>query len=166
MKLTPSLEDYLKSIYILSLSKREVRVSDIASYMGVRLPSVSEALKKLKDKGLVIYDKYSSICLTNKGYEVARNLVKRHQLILYFFQNILGLPPDIASKEACIIEHFISDETVRRLGVFIESFMKYCMSKNLIERLLNANNNGVSEGNEDNNGRNNCRSKGIILWKH
>lgn len=82
----------MKSIYILSVSKREVRVSDIASYMGVRLPSVSEALKKLKDRGLVIYDKYNSVCLTNKGYEVVRNLVKRHQLILYFFQNVLGLP--------------------------------------------------------------------------
>lgn len=166
MRLTPSLEDYLKSIYILLLSKREVRVSDIASYMGVRLPSVSEALKRLKDRGLVVYDKYSSIYLTSKGLEVARNIVKKHQLILYFLQNILGLPPDIASKEACIIEHFISDETIRRLGVLIESLIKYRVGKDLIERLMSTNNNGMANGNKDSDGRNNHGSDDIILWKH
>ncbi len=165
LKLTPSLEDYLKSIYILSITKREVRVSDIANYMNVRLPSVSEALKKLKDKGLIVYDRYSSISLTSKGYEIARNIVKRHQLILYFLQNILGLPPDIASKEACIMEHFISDETIRRLSIFIETFTKYCTSKILAQKLTQ---NGTSLSN--NNGGENCNDPknddDVILWKH
>lgn len=164
MKLTPSLEDYLKSIYILSITKREVRVSDIANYMHVRLPSVSEALKRLKDKGLIVYDRYSSISLTSKGYEIARNIVKRHQIILYFLQNILGLPPDIASKEACILEHFISNETIRRLGVFIEIFTKCCVSRILMQKLAQ---NGVSLSNISNNGGENCNDpKSVILWKY
>lgn len=163
MKLTPSLEDYLKSIYILSITKREVRVSDIANYMRVRLPSVSEALKRLKDKGLVVYDRYSSISLTSKGYEIARNIVRRHQIILYFLQNILGLPPDIANKEACVLEHFISDETIRRLSIFIEAFTKYCASKILMQKLTQ---NSVSLNNSNNGGENYNDPKSVILWKY
>lgn len=163
MKLTPSLEDYLKSIYILSITKREVRVSDIANYMQVRLPSVSEALKKLRDKGLVIYDRYSSISLTNKGYEIAKNIVKRHQLILYFLQNILGLPPNIANKEACIIEHFVSDETIRRLGVFIEIFNKYCASRIAVQKLTR---NNTLFSNDGEGNCSNSKSDDVILWKY
>jgi len=132
--------------------------------MHVRLPSVSEALKRLKDKGLIVYDRYSSISLTSKGYEIARNIVKRHQIILYFLQNILGLPPDIASKEACILEHFISNETIRRLGVFIEIFTKCCVSRILMQKLAQ---NGVSLSNISNNGGENCNDpKSVILWKY
>ena len=161
MKLTPSLEDYLKTIYILSMSKKEVRVSDIASFMNVRLPSVSEAIKRLKDKGLVSYTRYSSVSLTSKGYEIAKNLLRRHQLLVFFLHNILGLPAELANREACLIEHFISDETLNKLSVFIEVFVKYCINKYL--SILN----GSKKSSNNSNGCNGCRSSDdvVVLWK-
>ncbi len=160
MKLTPSLEDYLKTIYILLMSKREVRVSDIASFMNVRLPSVTEAIKRLRDKGLVSYTRYSSVNLTSKGYEIAKNLLRRHQLLVYFLHNILGLPPELANREACLIEHFISDETLNRLSAFIEVFMRYCINKYL--SILNG-----SKKSSNNNGCDECKSSDdvVVLWK-
>ena len=126
MKLTSSLEDYLKTIYILSVSKREVRPSDIAELMNVRLPSVSEALKRLKTMGLIQRERYGSIVLTRRGYELAISLLRRHQIIARFLQDFLGLPPEHAHREACIIEHSISEETLTRLQLLVEVLIRYC----------------------------------------
>ena len=155
MKLTPSLEDYLKTIYILSVSKREVRPSDIAELMNVRLPSVSEALKRLRSMGLIQRERYGSITLTPRGYELAIALLKRHQIIARFLQEFLGLPPEHAHREACIIEHSISDETLARLQLLIEVLIRYCRIH--IKELLNNGNNGfrhINSYNDSNNGRN------------
>ncbi len=143
------------------MSKKEVRVSDIASFMNVRLPSVSEAIKRLKDKGLVNYSRYSNVSLTSKGYEIAKNLLRRHQLLVFFLHNILGLPAELANREACLIEHFISDETLNKLSVFIEVFMKYCINKYL--SILN----GSKKSSNNSNGCNGCRSSDdvVVLWK-
>jgi len=150
LKLTPSLEDYLKTIYILSVSKREVRPSDIAELMNVRLPSVSEALKKLKTMGLIQRERYGNIILTPQGYELAISLLRRHQIIARFLQDFLGLSPEHAHREACIIEHSISEETLARLQLLVEILIRYC--GNHIRNLFN--NGSEKVYNHFNNGQN------------
>ena len=151
LKLTPSLEDYLKAIYILSVSKREVRPSDIAELMSVRLPSVSEAIKRLMRMGLIQKERYGNIILTRQGYELALNLLRRHQIIARFLQEFLGLSPEDAHREACIIEHSISEETLTRLNLFVEVFLRYCRS--CMDILLNNGGNKCT-GYNVNNGKN------------
>ena len=151
MKLTPSLEDYLKAIYILSVSKREVRPSDIAELMDVRLPSVSEAIKRLAKMGLIQKERYGNIILTQQGYELALNLLRRHQIIARFLQEFLGLPPEDAHREACIIEHSISEETLARLNMIVEALIRYC--RNCMDILLN-NGSNKQVNYDSNNGKN------------
>ena len=155
MKLTPSLEDYLKAIYILSVSKREVRPSDIAELMDVRLPSVSEAIKRLAKMGLIQKERYGNIILTQQGYELALNLLRRHQIIARFLQEFLGLPPEDAHREACIIEHSISEETLARLNMIVEALIRYC--RNCMDILLN--NGGNKQVNYDSNNGKKCKKK-------
>lgn len=151
MKLTPSLEDYLKSIYILSVSKREVRPSDIAELMNVKLPSVSEALKRLRAMGLIQRERYGNIIMTQQGYELAIGLLRRHQIIAHFLQDFLGLSPEQAHREACIIEHYISEETLTRLQLLAEILVRYC--GNYIKNLFNNGNERLHYSNLG-NGRN------------
>ncbi|MDC7222935.1 MAG: metal-dependent transcriptional regulator [Spirochaetales bacterium] len=118
-KLTSSLEDYLEAIYILENKHRVARVKDIAAHLSVQMPSVTGALRNLRDRGLVVYEKNSYINLTAEGLERAEKITGKHILLKNFLQNILLVEEEEADEEACRIEHAISQETADRLSRLI-----------------------------------------------
>lgn len=114
MKLHASGEDYLKTIYILQKSKEMVRSIDVAEYMGVSKPSVSHAVKLLREDSFLIMDDDYTLYLTDLGQEVAEMLYERHQ---YFAKHLTcaGVDADTAEAEACKMEHTISDSSFQKL---------------------------------------------------
>ena len=110
MKLFESGEDYLERILILGENNGHVRSIDIAMDMGFSKPSVSIAMKKLKENGYISIDKDGFISLTEDGLKVARRIYERHLVLTNLFIS-LGVDEEIAKKDACKIEHDLSDET-------------------------------------------------------
>lgn len=115
-KLSPSQEDYLEAILELENTNRVARVKEIAQYLDVRMPSVSGALKQLKSKGLIDYEKNSFITLTAEGKTQASRVFEKHNQLDCFFREILLLDEKTAASEACSAEHSISKKTVDRLS--------------------------------------------------
>ncbi|NOY22994.1 MAG: DtxR family transcriptional regulator [Acidobacteria bacterium] len=116
--LTHTAEDYLERIYMLSLKLERIKSSDIAKEFGIRTPSVISALKLLKEKGFVHYQKHGAVTLSEKGMERALDVYDRHKTGYRFLRFVLGVPDDIASSDACGMEHSISSETVAAMKDF------------------------------------------------
>ena len=110
MELHESGEMYLETILILKNRFGYVRSIDIANEMGVSKPSVSRAVGLLKDNGYITFDPNGMILLTDTGRAVAEKIYDRHQVLTRDFIDI-GVSEETASKDACKIEHIISDET-------------------------------------------------------
>ena len=110
MALQESGEMYLESIYVLSKSNATVRAIDVCDYMGYSKPSVSRALKILKEQQYISVDTDGSVHLSAKGLSVAEDMYQRHTLITDFLVS-LGVEREIAAKDACKIEHVISNES-------------------------------------------------------
>jgi len=123
-RISPSLEDYLEAIYIISKKYGSARVKEIADFLNVKSSSVSEAIGRLKDAGLVDHEKYGRIRLTSVGRQVAVEVYRKHVELLNFLVNVLGVPREIAERDACAIEHVISKVTLEKLLNFIEQVMK------------------------------------------
>ncbi len=119
MKIRKSAEDYLEMILMLREQKGIVRSVDIAAGLNVSKPSVSVAMKNLREAGYIVMDKDSYISLTDKGMEIARNIYDRHKALTEALIRI-GVSPETAQEDACKVEHDISTETyeaiVRMLG--------------------------------------------------
>ncbi|MCF7928756.1 MAG: metal-dependent transcriptional regulator [Spirochaetales bacterium] len=113
--LSQSLEDYLEAILELERKNRVARVKDIAKKLNVQMPSVTGALKNLKDRNLVNYEKNSFISLTDAGMEIATGIFNRHTIIRTFLQDILLIPSDESDEMACTMEHSIDVDTARKL---------------------------------------------------
>ena len=110
MNIYESAEDYLEQILVLLEEKGYARSTDIAESLGVTKPSVSVAMKKLRENGYISMEKGGLISLTDKGYPIARRTYDRHQTLTKFFVS-LGVDEAIARKDACKIEHDISEES-------------------------------------------------------
>ncbi len=115
-----SEEDYLETLYILQLEDRVARVKDVAQALDVTAPSVVAAIRSLSEKGLVEQEKYGHIELTPKGERVGRDVYKRHQLLFAFLNEVLGLDPQVAEKDACQLEHYLSPQTRERILRIVE----------------------------------------------
>lgn len=103
-------EMYLETIYILGKRNNLVRSVDIANYMGFSKPSVSRAMSKLKEARCIVVDSEGYIALTEKGHNIAEKIYERHEVISQMFI-ALGVNPETAIRDACKVEHVISDET-------------------------------------------------------
>ena len=115
-----SKEDYLERILILADQKEIVRAIDIANDMNYSKPSVSIALKKLKNEELIEVNTVNgNVSLTKKGREIAVEVYERHKIISSALI-MIGVEPDVAKEEACELEHNISHETFIKLKQFIE----------------------------------------------
>lgn len=114
MQLQESGEMYLETIFILTEENPNVRSIDICEYMGFSKPSVSRAVGLLKGGGYITVDKDGYISLTDIGREVAIKMYDRHRLLTDFLVS-LGVDKEIASTDACKIEHHISDESFEAL---------------------------------------------------
>lgn len=118
-KLTASLEDYLEVICNYIEQHQNIRAIDISKELNVSRASVTEALKKLANKGFINYGRYDTISLTEKGEKIATNVVSKHLVLQTFFENILGLSKEEASENACKIEHVITDNAFKRISEYI-----------------------------------------------
>ena len=114
MELQESGQMYLETILILSKIKSDVRSIDIVDYMGFSKPSVSRAVGKLRSEKYISVDNDGYISLTENGRGVAEKIYGRHTILTDFFVHI-GVDRQVAEKDACRIEHVISDETVNAL---------------------------------------------------
>ena len=120
VQVSSNMEDYLETIHLLEQERRNVRVKDIAAEMQITMPSVSSAVKNLENQGLVSHSRYDSVELTKEGMQIAEAVYKRHRVIRHFLSKVLELESDIAEKDACRIEHNISEETLNKLIQFLE----------------------------------------------
>ncbi|MDR0382393.1 MAG: metal-dependent transcriptional regulator [Spirochaetaceae bacterium] len=118
--MTQSQEDYLEMVSFLSDEGR-VRVTDIASRLGFSKPSVLTALRLLEEKELIQHERYGSVLLTEKGRELAADIRERHFLIKGFLLERLGVSEENAEKDACKIEHVLSNETFAKFKAFLNA---------------------------------------------
>jgi len=123
--LTGSLEDYLETILRILRDSSVARVRDIAEGMQVSPASVSPAMKRLADMGLVRYSKRSYIQLTDRGMDIATRTATRHRLLSRFLCEILGAGKEQAEADACAMEHHLSEGSMERLAAFFE-FLAAC----------------------------------------
>ena len=119
MNIYESAEDYLEQILMLLEKKGHARSVDIAAGLDVSKPSVSVAMKKLRENGYILMSSDNLISLTDKGYAIARKIYDRHQALTKYLVQI-GVPEEIAREDACKIEHDISEETFAAIRSRIE----------------------------------------------
>jgi DtxR family Mn-dependent transcriptional regulator len=120
-----SMEDYLEAIAKLGEKRKAVRVKQLSERLGVKMPSVTSALKKLSEQELVEHERYGQIKLTAEGGRVARDVIGRHEALTRFFAQALGINRETAEQDACKIEHVISPLGMERLARFVE-FIEAC----------------------------------------
>ncbi len=123
MKLTPSIEDYVKTIYDISKKSKVVRVKDLSRSLNVKMPSVVNAVKTLESKGLVKHENYGYIELTQLGERIGEELKNKHEILAEFLIKVLQIDRETALKDACSIEHYLNPKTVDRVVRLLE-FLK------------------------------------------
>ena len=110
MHINESAENYLETILVLSRKLPVVRSVDIATELNFKKSSISIAMKNLREKKYITVTDAGFIYLTDSGSEIAEMVLERHEVISSWLVN-MGVPEDIASEDACKIEHVISNET-------------------------------------------------------
>lgn len=123
MKIQESAENYLETILILSERSTYVRSIDIANELNFTKPSVSVAMKKLRENGYINMDNDGYITLSETGLEIAERMYERHTLLSSFLIR-LGVDEKTAVEDACRIEHVISPETFQKLKDHVEGHKK------------------------------------------
>ena len=118
MQIHESSENYLEAILMLKQEKGVVRSIDIARRMDFSKPSISRAMSLLRENGYITMDKEGLIELTPSGQEIAGRIYERHQLLTQWLTQ-LGVSPETAVRDACLIEHDISEETFNCLKAHI-----------------------------------------------
>lgn len=141
------VEDYLRAVYEIIEQKGYARIKNISRELRVKPSSVVEMMRKLHDRGFVIYEKYGSITLTPQGRNVAEAVKMRHNTFKKFLEIIL-VPEDVAAKDAHVLEHRLDPKTILQftsfvefitrttsadhpkfMGRWVEQFRKYCEEK-------------------------------------
>ena len=123
-QLTESLEDYLEAIAELIAVEGHAHAKEIAAKLNVKMPSVTGALRQLEKMGCIVYNTHYPVQLTEKGREIAEDVMHHHRVLKQFFSEILGLPLDKASETACRLEHLIDCDTIERFVLFSEAIAK------------------------------------------
>lgn len=123
--LSMASEDYLESIYrILSEDNRAqdqgVRSVDVAEQLGVSKASVSKALSTLRDAGMIEQARYGRVTLTEEGKKYAKRVWRTHRMLRSFLHDELGVDEQVADEEACLLEHYLSEETTDRWCAYLE----------------------------------------------
>ena len=120
-KMSMSHEDYLEAIVMLGgTTEASVRSVDIATKLGVSKASVNKAMTVLKEKGLAEQPYYGDVTLTEEGYEYGTSVLDRHRMLSMFLTKALGIPEERAEKEACLMEHAISDDSFEKWSSYIK----------------------------------------------
>jgi Mn-dependent DtxR family transcriptional regulator len=114
MNLLESGEDYLEAILMLSTKQKDVHAIDVANELNFSKPSVSIALKKLKEGGYIDIDEHNHLHLTDSGMEVAQKIYERHILLTQILIE-LGVDSEVAAKDACKLEHDLTTQSFQAI---------------------------------------------------
>jgi len=120
MELHESAEDYLEKVLMLKEKLGAVRSIDIVNMLGYSKPSISIAMKHLRESGYIIMDKNNYIILTEPGLKIATRIYTRHRTLTQFLTS-LGVKKTVAEKDACKMEHDISDETFKKIQSYLKN---------------------------------------------
>lgn len=115
---TERMEDYLEIIYELVHQKGYATSADITECLNVSAPSVTKMMRRLQATGYLEYEKYRGIRLTQQGTDIAKNIIRKHELLTEFFR-FIGVREDIANSDAEGIEHHLHAETFKKLEEFL-----------------------------------------------
>ena len=121
IKLSASIEDYLETIYEQLEKNKRIKAVDIAKKMNISRASVTEALQKLAQKEYIIYEKNHPIELTEKGTEIAQEVIHKHRTLCDFFTKILKISQDEAEINACRIEHVITQTAFDKIFEMVDN---------------------------------------------
>ncbi len=119
MKIHESAEDYLEAILLISEEHGTVHSIEVAAHLGVSKPSVSVAMKRLRENGYILMDENKHIILTSEGETIAQRVLGRHRLLTSFLMR-LGVSEQAAREDACKIEHDLSDESFAAIKRHVE----------------------------------------------
>ena len=119
MAIYESGEMYLETIHVLLKKNGTVRSIDISEHMGYSKPSVSRAVKLLKENGYILVDSDGYITLTDAGTDVAMKIYERHTILSRMLL-ALGVSPEVAAEDACRLEHAISDESFHAIKAYLQ----------------------------------------------
>lgn len=123
LKIQQSAEDYLETILVLSRKKSQIRSIDIVNELGYSKPSVSVAMKNLREKGYISMDRDGYITLEEPGLRIAETIYERHTFLTGFLV-CLGVSSETAAEDACRMEHVISPESFQAMKRFAEKNLK------------------------------------------
>ena len=118
-EMSAALENYLEIIFRLEMREGAARAGAIADGAGVSRSTVTSTLKTLKAMGLVEYSPYSLVHLTKQGLAIGRDVAHRHFVFQEFLENILHVEPGKADETACMLEHVVPPDVIKRLGQFV-----------------------------------------------
>lgn len=118
--LTPSRQDYLEVILQLSKEDKAVRITDIAKSLNITKASATQAIDTLIEEGLVLKEKYGPVTFTGKGELEALKVKKTHKVIREFLTKVLQVDAEIADKDACLMEHVISPQSIAGMVAYLE----------------------------------------------
>ena len=110
MAVSEAIENYLETILVLSKKKPELHAVDICAELGYSRPTLSVVLKKMRDEGLIIVDNLNHIAMTEKGRRIAEAVYERHTILAKMLMSF-GVSDEAAHRDACKMEHDISDES-------------------------------------------------------
>lgn len=123
--ISKSLEEYLKTMYVLKKKNGNIRVTDIANIMNCTKPSVNKAIYNLKDNGLLNYESYGTIELTESGENLAKKILETYDIVYVFLKEVLNLDKETAEKEAESIKLAITDETINKLAKYVHKVLDF-----------------------------------------
>ena len=130
-----NIEDYLEIILLLEREFGYARVSSIAKKLTITYPSVSEMVRKLGDLGYINYERYGKILLTDIGKRLAYDIEKRHNLWVSFLVS-LGIDEENAVKDACRLEHDVSEGSMVKLNKFFNYLLHSEEGKEFLKNFL------------------------------
>src|SRR3972149_8530507 len=113
--MSANTEEYLEALYNLTQDGEPASTSNISKRLHITPASVTEMLKKLAENGYVNYSPYQGVTLTPKGFKLAEKMTRKHRLLESFLHDVLHIGNEKVHKEACAMEHALSDETERAL---------------------------------------------------
>lgn len=119
-RLGRSAEDYLEAIGLLCKEHGAAQVSDIAQMLGVKKPSVTAAMRRLAEAGLIDYHQYAPIQLTEAGKQYAEHVIAAHNTLHRFMTEIAGLAPERADEVACLIEHILTYDEIAAMATKLQ----------------------------------------------
>ena len=120
-KMSMSHEDYLEAMVVLgATAETSVRSVDVAAKLGVSKASVNKAMSVLKEKGLAEQPYYGDITLTDEGYAYGTSVLERHEMLFTFLTKAIGLSEEDADREACLMEHALSDASFEKWFEFVK----------------------------------------------